>query len=157
MSAPVAAEPLEASVPDHEPDAVQALALVDDQVSVVPFPLVTVLGLAVSETVGAGWVTETVAVWLAVPPGPVQDRVKVELALSAPVLWVPLSGSAPDQPPDAVQALAWLADQVRLALPPLITVLGLAVSAIVGAGAGEVTETVADWAALPPGPAQLNV
>jgi len=56
-----------------------------------------------------------------------------------------------------VHALAWLVDQVRLALPPLATVLGLAVSAIVGAGDGEVTETVAAWAALPPGPEQLSV
>jgi hypothetical protein len=48
-------------------------------------------------------------------------------------------------------------DQVRLAAPPLTTVLGLAVSAIVGAGAGELTDTVADWAALPPGPVQLRV
>jgi hypothetical protein len=68
-----------------------------------------------------------------------------------------LSGSVPAQPPDAVHALALLVDQVRLALPPLATVLGLAVSAIVGAGEGEVTETVADWAALPPGPEQLSV
>jgi hypothetical protein len=157
LSAPVDAEPLEPSVPDHAPDAVQAVALVDDQVSVVPFPLGTVLGLAVRDTVGAGWVTETVADWLAVPPGPVQDRAKVELLFSAPVLWVPLSGSLPDQPPEAVQALAWLVDQVRPALPPLTTVLGLAVSAIVGAGAGDVTEIVADWAALPPGPEQLSV
>jgi hypothetical protein len=37
------------------------VVLVDDQVSVVAFPLDTVLGLAVRETVGAGWVTETVA------------------------------------------------------------------------------------------------
>jgi hypothetical protein len=68
-----------------------------------------------------------------------------------------LSGSVPAQPPDAVQALALLVDQVRLALPPLATVLGLALSAIVGAGEGDVTETVADWAALPPGPEQLSV
>lgn len=79
------------------------------------------------------------------------------MAFSAPVLWVPLCGSVPDQPPDAVQALAWVVDQVRLALLPLATVLGLAASAIVGAGAGEVTETVADWAALPPAPEQLSV
>ena len=61
MRAPLDAEPLAASVPDHSPDAVQAVALVDDQASVVAFPLDTVLGLAVRETVGAGWVTETVA------------------------------------------------------------------------------------------------
>jgi len=86
LSAPVDTEPLGASVPDHAPDAVQLLELVDDQVSVLLFPLVTVLGLAVRETVGAGCVTDTVADWLAVPPGPVQERVKVELVLSAPVL-----------------------------------------------------------------------
>lgn len=74
MSAPVEVEPFEASVPDHAPDAAQAVALVDDQVSVVALPLATVLGLAVRVTVGAVWVTETVADWLAVPPGPVQDR-----------------------------------------------------------------------------------
>jgi hypothetical protein len=157
LSAPVEREPAVGSVPDQAPDAVQAVALVDDQVSVVPFPLVTVLGLAARETAGAGWVTETVADWLAVPPGPVQDRVNVEAAFKAPVLWVPASDSAPDQPPDAVHELAWLVDQVRLALPPLTTVLGLAVSAMVGAGAGEVTDTVAVWAALPPGPVQLSV
>ena len=157
MSAPVDTEPLTACVPDQAPDAVQLVALVDDQLSVLALPLVTVLGLADSDTVGAGCVTETVADWLAVPPGPVQERVKVELAFSAPVLCVPLSGSVPDQPPDAVQALAWVVDQVRLALPPLTTVLGLAVSAIVGAGAGELTDTVADWVAVPPGPVQLNV
>ena len=86
LSAPLDAEPLEASAPDHAPDAVQAVALVDDQVSVVALPLATVLGLAAREMVGAGWVTETVADWLAVPPGPVQERVKVELDFSAPVL-----------------------------------------------------------------------
>ena len=86
MSAPVEAEPLEASVPDHAPDAVQVVALADDQVSVEALPLATVLGLAVRDTVGAGWVTETVADWLAVPPAPVQERVKVELDFSAPVL-----------------------------------------------------------------------
>ena len=68
-----------------------------------------------------------------------------------------MSGSVPAQPPDAVHALALLVDQVRFALPPLATVLGLAVSAIVGAGEGDVTETVADWTALPPGPEQLSV
>jgi hypothetical protein len=56
-----------------------------------------------------------------------------------------------------VHALAWLVDQVRFELLPLATVLGFALSAIVGAGEGEVTETVADWAAVPPGPEQLSV
>ena len=39
-------EPLVALPPDQLPDALQELALVDDQVKVDPLALVTVLGLA---------------------------------------------------------------------------------------------------------------
>jgi hypothetical protein len=46
-------------------------------------------------------------------------------------------------------------DQASVELPPLVTVLGLAVKLTVGAG--EVTETVADCVALPPVPVQVNV
>lgn len=78
------------------------------------------------------------------------------MAVSAPVDCEPLTGLAPDQPPDAVQAVALVADQVRVALPPLATVLGLVARVMVGAGC--VTETVADCAALlPPVPVQLRV
>ncbi len=45
-------------------------------------------------------------------------------------------------------------DQVKLALLPLVIVLGLAVKATVGAGG--VTDTVLDCVALPPGPVQLS-
>jgi hypothetical protein len=48
-----------------------------------------------------------------------------------------------------------VADQVRVAAPPLVTVLGLALRMTVGGG--EVTVTVADCAALPPVPVQVNV
>jgi len=54
-------EPLAPFAPDQPPDAVQEVALVEDQVSVELPPLFTVLGLAVKVTVGAGWVTDTVA------------------------------------------------------------------------------------------------
>jgi hypothetical protein len=64
------------------------------------------------------------------------------VALSAPLDCEPLTALAPDQPPDAAQAVALVADQLNVALPPLATVLGLAVSVIVGAE--EVTDTVAD-------------
>jgi hypothetical protein len=60
--------------PDQAPDAVQDVALVVDQLSVELLPLVTVLGAAAKVTVGAPVVTETVAVWLALPPLPVQLR-----------------------------------------------------------------------------------
>jgi hypothetical protein len=61
LRAPVESEPLVPLVPDQAPEAVQAVALADDQVRVELLPLVMVLGLAVRAAVGAGWVTETVA------------------------------------------------------------------------------------------------
>lgn len=73
-----------------------------------------------------------------------------------PVVCEPLGASLPDQPPDAVQAVALVEDQVSVELPPLMTVLGVVLSLTVGAGAGEVTETAADWVALPPAPVQVS-
>jgi hypothetical protein len=49
---------------------------------------------------------------------------------------------APDQAPEAVQAVAFVDAHVRVEPLPLATVLGLAVRLTVGAGA--VTETVTD-------------
>ena len=78
------------------------------------------------------------------------------MAVSAPLDCEPLTGLAPDQAPEAVQAVALVADQVSVALLPLATVLGFAASVMVGTGC--VTETVADWAALPPPlPLQVSV
>lgn len=53
--------PLTASVPDHAPEAVQLVALVTDQVKVELAPLATVVGLALSEMLGAAVETVTVA------------------------------------------------------------------------------------------------
>jgi hypothetical protein len=75
--------------------------------------------------------------------------------VSAPVDWVPLSALLPDQAPEAVQEVALVADQVRVALLPLVIVPGLALRLTVGAGG--VTDTVADCVALPPAPEQVNV
>ena len=54
-------EPLSALLPLQPPEAVQAVAFVADQVSVELFPLATELGAALTRTVGAAEVTETVA------------------------------------------------------------------------------------------------
>jgi hypothetical protein len=62
--------------------------------------------------------------------------------VSAPVDCEPLVALLPDQPLLAVQAVAFLADQVRVELPPEAIVLGLALRLTVGAA--EVTDTVAD-------------
>lgn len=78
------------------------------------------------------------------------------MTVNAPVPCDPLIALAPDQDPAAVQAVALVADQVRVALVPFATVLGLAVRVMVGTG--WVTETVADCAAvLPPVPLQVSV
>ena len=63
---------------------------------------------------------------------------------------------APDQPPEAVQEVALVADHVKVEALPLATVLGLALTLTVGAGAA-LTVTVADCAALPPAPVQVRV
>lgn len=54
VSAPVDCEPLVPFVPDHPPEAVQAVALVADQVNVLVPLLATLLGLALRVTVGTG-------------------------------------------------------------------------------------------------------
>ena len=75
MSAPVVVDPLVASLPDQAPEATQEVALVEDQVKVAALPLATVLGLALSVTVGGREVTVTVADCAALPPVPVQVNV----------------------------------------------------------------------------------
>jgi hypothetical protein len=76
------------------------------------------------------------------------------VVLSAPVLALPVVGSLPDHPPEAVQLVAFVDDQLSVAEPPLLTVVGLALRLTVG---GAETLTVADWLALPPGPLQVSV
>ena len=62
--------------------------------------------------------------------------------MSAPVDCEPLVALPPDQPPDAVQAVALADDHLRVELPAEAIELGLALMLTVGAG--EVTDTVAD-------------
>ncbi len=70
--------------------------------------------------------------------------------------WEPLNALAPDQAPLAVQEVALVDDQVSVAALPLATVLGFALKLTVTLGF-ELTVTVADCAALPPRPVQVNV
>jgi len=73
------------------------------------------LGFAANMIVGADEFTDTVADCSALPPDPVHVRVKVELALRAPVLCEPLNALPPDHAPEAVQVPAWLLDHVSVA------------------------------------------
>jgi hypothetical protein len=79
----------------------------------------------------------------------------VEFADKGPVDAEPLAGLAPVQAPEAVQAVALVADQFKVELLPLITELGLELRLTVGAG--DFTDTVADCVALPPAPVQVKV
>ena len=153
MSAPVDCDPVVALDPDQAPEAVHEVALLDDQVSIDALPLARVLGLALKLTAAVGF-TVTVADCAALPPGPVQLRLYVALAVSAPVDCEPVTALVPDQAPEPVHAVALVVDQPKVELPPLATVLGLAANVTVGAG--EVTETVADCVALPPLPVQVS-
>ncbi len=67
----------------------------------------------------------------------------------------PFTAFAPDQAPPAVQVVALVLDQFKVALLPLVMALGPTERATVGAG--DLTETVVDWAALPPGPEHVSV
>jgi len=135
-------DPLTGLVPVHDRDAAQDVAFDADQVSVDELPLITEFGTACRLTVGGGALTETTADWLAVPPSPVHVSVYVDVAVSAPVDCVPCTAFAPDQAPEAVQAVAFVAVQLRVALPPLVTALGPTLKLTVGVG--EWTVTVVD-------------
>lgn len=74
--------------------------------------------------------------------------------MSAPVDWVPLRALVPDQAPEAVQAVALVDAQVRVALAPLLMALGPTLKLTVGSA--DLTETVVDCEAVPPGPVQVN-
>lgn len=108
------------------------VALVEVQLSVEDAPLAIVVGLAISVAVGAG-LTVTVALAAGlVPPAPLQVSEYVLSAVNAPVFWLPLLARVPDQPPDALQAVALVELQVRSAAPPLLMVGGDAARDTVG-------------------------
>jgi hypothetical protein len=149
-------EPLKGLAPDHPPPALHEVAWVDDQFKVAERPLAMVLGLALKLTVALGCaLTVTVADCDALPPAPLHVRVYVALALRVPVDCEPLAGLLPDQAPEAAQADALAADQVNVELKPLVIALGPTLRMTVGAA--DLTVTVALWAAVPPGPVQVNV
>jgi len=155
VRAPVDAEPPTALLPAQAPEAVQDVALAVDQVNVLLPPPATVLGLAARLTVGAGFVTDTVADWTALPPAPLQLSVKVSSAVRSPVDCEPFNALLPTQAPEPVQEVELTDDQASVEPWPLATVLGLALKVMLGAGA--VTETVTDWVALLPFLLQVRI
>jgi hypothetical protein len=100
-----------------------------------------------------------VAVCVAVPPAPLHVSSNSVFLLIASVVSEPFVATEPIQPPEAVQLVAPLALQVRIALAPGATVAGLAASDTVGgviAFEALVTATVTDFDVEPPVPVQLR-
>ncbi len=70
---------------------------------------------------------------LVVPPVPVHASVYVVVAWMALIVWLPEVALLPLQPPEAVQLVALVLDQVSTELPPCATVAGLALRFTTGA------------------------
>jgi hypothetical protein len=140
---PVDCEPLTACAPLHPAEAVQEVALAELHVNVEALPLFTLVGPAVSETVGAaGACTVTVVDCDVEPPLPEQVSVNFVVVVRAAVVCEPVLAIEPVQPPEAVHEVALVDDQTKDDVAPLFTVTGFAVMVTVGAAL--VTDTVAD-------------
>lgn len=105
-------------VPDHAPPAVQDVALLVDQFRVEEPFMFTVVGLALSDTVGnGGGATDTVTDLLALPPAPMQVRMNVLVVVNELRVWLPDVALLPDHAPDAVHEVALVEDQLRVEEP----------------------------------------
>jgi hypothetical protein len=108
VSGPTLCVPEGVFEPDHPPDAVHVVTLVPVHVSVELVFRATLRGFADRLTEGAPpEATVTAAVLALLPPVPAQVSVKLEFAVSAPVLCVPDVPLAPLHAPDAVQLVAF--------------------------------------------------
>jgi hypothetical protein len=95
VNAPVDSLPDVTLSPDHAPVALQVSAFVVDQLSVDSPPLCTLVGDAVSSSVGsdgAAATTSTVTRATAPPPSPLQLNVNVCVVCSGSVRWLPFTG-----------------------------------------------------------------
>jgi hypothetical protein len=92
-----------------------------------------------------------VADCVADPPAPMQVNSYSVLLVSVPVDMVPLVGTLPCHPPEAVQAATPAEAHVRTELAPLPTVVGAALN-VTDAAAGAATATATDCVVVPPDP-----
>lgn len=128
--------PLKVREPVQPTLAVQLVALVEDQVSVVELPVVIEVGEAEKVMIGAGVaVTVTTTLSISVPPAPIQVRVYVVVTVGE-TLRVPLRAREPLQPLLAVQLVALVEDQVRVVELPVVIEVGEAEKVMIGAGSG---------------------
>jgi hypothetical protein len=119
VTAPVVFVPPAPSAPLQPPDAEQEVALVELHVKVEEPPEAITDGYTDSAAVGRMF---TVAVAGAlVPPAPVHTSEYTVLALTGPVLELPLAVRLPLHPPEAVHAVALVELQVSVDEPPEAT------------------------------------
>jgi len=148
--------PLVALAPVQDPEAVQLVALLADQLIVAEAPCLIEVGDTAMVTVGVGWLTVTETDLFTVPPAPVQLMVYVTVPVAAGVTdWLPLMALLPDQPPEAVQLVTLVVAHDSVVALPSVTVLGEALKLSVGAGVE--TVTVVEPVPVPPGPVQVSV
>ncbi len=140
--------------PLHPPDALQLVALVDDQLSVVLPPVATLADEAVSDNVGAGTII-TLTDCEADPPGPAHVIENVLLALTGAETSAPCVALSPPQAPLAVQAAALVDVQLNVVVAPEPSEVGAALRLTVGAGT--FTPTVTDFEVAPPVPVHVSV
>ena len=107
------------------------------------------LGVGVGRDVGVGAATLTVTERFALPPGPVQLRVKVLVEVRLPRVSLPVSALVPLQAPEAVHAVALALLQVRVLLPPTATLRALAERVKLGPPPAAVTATLTERLATP--------
>jgi hypothetical protein len=128
----------------------------------VPSEFVTLLELPAAPVEPMSWLLHvpadapmvTVFESLPEPPVPVQVSVKVVVAVIALLVALPLVAFDPDQPPDAVHEVAFVLVHDSCVVPPLGTLIGVAVRLTVGA---PMIVTVFESLAEPPAPVQVSV
>ena len=105
--------------PDQLPEASQLSALSVVQLNTVEPLYAKFKGLADKFTTGPATGAFTVmSTWsFAVPPEPVQERLKSVFEVKASIVVEPEVALFPDQPPDAVQLLALVLLQVKVVEP----------------------------------------
>jgi hypothetical protein len=131
--------PLVGSAPLQPSEAVQEVAFVELQLRVAALPLARLVGFAMRLTTGAGVPTEvtvTDVIALALPPVPVQDNVKLAVAVRIPVDLLPFVDTAPFHPPEAVHDVAFVELQMMVEEAPELMLVGEALSETVGAAIG---------------------
>jgi hypothetical protein len=151
LTSPVLCVPLTGSGPDHPPEAVHDVALLELQESVAAPSGAMTEALNVNVAVGMIFTT---ALASEVPPVPLQLSEYEVAVAKAPVLWLPLGPTEPLQAPLALQDVVLLEVHVNVERPPAATTGGDAVN--VTAGTGRMVTVATRGAVTPPGPAQMS-